>query len=58
MRYMRERRGVGTDTHSWVFMLSVGVTASKDSVTPAAKPARAARGPLTVPSGSARRRLY
>lgn len=44
--------------HSWVLMDSVGVTASRDSVTPAAKPARAARGPVTLPSASARRLLY
>lgn len=39
-------------------MLSVGVTANRLSVTPAAKPASAARGPDTLPSASASSRLY
>lgn len=45
-------------TYSCVLMLSVGVTASRLSVTPAAKPATAARGPDTLPSASASSRLY
>lgn len=44
--------------YSCVLILSVGVTANKLSVMPAANPARAARGPVTFPSASARRRLY
>lgn len=39
-------------------MLSVGVTASRDSVTPAPKPASTVRGPLSLPSASASKRLY
>lgn len=39
-------------------MLSVGVTASRDSVTPAPKPAITVRGPLSFPSASASIRLY
>ena len=41
-----------------VLMLSVGVTARRDSVTPAPKPARTVRGPVILPSASARRLLY
>lgn len=44
--------------YSCVLMDSVGVTASKLSVTPAAKPASIARGPVTLPSASASMRLY
>src|SRR5699024_4231566 len=51
----RLKRG-GTD--SVVLMLSVGVTASSDSVTPAPKPARSVRGPVSLPSASASIRLY
>lgn len=40
-----------------VLMLSVGVTASSDSVTPAPKPARTVRGPDSLPFSSARRLL-
>ena len=39
-------------------MLSVGVTANRLSVTPAANPAAAARGPDTLPSASASNLLY
>jgi len=39
-------------------MLSVGVTAMRDSVTPAPKPAMTVRGPETLPSASASRVLY
>ncbi len=45
-------------THSVVLMLSVGVTASRDSVTPAPKPATTVRGPESFPSESARSFLY
>ena len=41
-----------------VLMLSVGVTARRDSVTPAPKPARTVRGPVILPSASARSFLY
>lgn len=60
----RERAGrlpgkiSGREPYNCVLILSVGVTANKLSVTPAAKPASAARGPVTLPSASARRRLY
>ena len=43
---------------SVVLMDSAGVTASRDSVTPAPKPASTLRGPDTFPSESARSRLY
>lgn len=39
-------------------MDSKGVTARRDSVTPAPNPAMTVRGPLSVPSASARRALY
>lgn len=39
-----------TMTHSVVLMLSVGVTASNDSVTPAPNPAMTVRGPEILPS--------
>lgn len=39
-------------------MLSKGVTAKRDSVAPAPKPAITFAGPLIVPSGEARRDLY
>jgi hypothetical protein len=45
-------------TNSWVFMLSNGVTARRDSVTPAPKPAITLAGPETLPSLSARKDLY
>lgn len=38
-------------------MLSVGVTASSDSVTPAPKPARTVRGPDSLPFSSASKLL-
>lgn len=41
-----------------VLMLSVGVTARRDSVTPAPKPASTVRGPDILPSASARSFLY
>lgn len=50
--------GKGGKTYNCVLILSVGVTANKLSVTPAANPANAARGPVTLPLASARRRLY
>ncbi len=49
---------VGGNTYSMVLMLSVGVTASSDSVTPAPKPAMTVRGPESLPSASTRNRLY
>ena len=39
-------------------MLSNGVTANRDSVAPAPKPAMTVRGPDTLPSGSASSDLY
>lgn len=39
-------------------MLSKGVTANSDSVTPAPKPAMTVRGPESFPFSSARRLLY
>jgi hypothetical protein len=44
--------------YSVVLILSNGVTASKDSVTPAPKPAITVRGPETLPSASANNALY
>ena len=41
-----------------VLMLSVGVTANSDSVTPAPKPAMTVRGPESLPFSSTRRALY
>lgn len=46
------------NTHSVVLMLSNGVTASSDSVTPAPKPAITVRGPEMLPSASASIFLY
>ena len=48
----------GGEQYSCVFMLSKGVTASNDSVTPAPKPATTVAGPETRPSLSARNDLY
>jgi hypothetical protein len=44
--------------YSCVFMLSKGVTARRDSVAPAPKPAITVAGPETLPSASASRFLY
>lgn len=44
--------------YSVVLILSNGVTASKDSVTPAPKPAITVRGPEILPSASASNALY
>jgi hypothetical protein len=44
--------------HSVVLMLSNGVTASNDSVTPAPKPAITVRGPEMLPSASCNIDLY
>lgn len=44
--------------YSVVLMLSVGVTARRDSVMPAPKPARTVRGPESLPFSSASRLLY
>ena len=56
---MKDERRASCSGHTyiWVFMLSNGVTASKDSVAPAPKPAMTVRGPETLPSASARRVL-
>jgi hypothetical protein len=43
--------------YSVVLILSVGVTANKDSVTPAPKPASTVRGPESLPSESASKLL-
>ena len=43
-----------SEAHSWVLMLSKGVTASRDSVMPAPKPAITVRGPDILPSASSR----
>ena len=45
-------------TYKVVFMLSNGVTARSDSVTPAPKPAITVPGPEIFPSASTRRLLY
>jgi hypothetical protein len=45
-------------TYRVVFMLSNGVTANRDSVTPAPNPAITVRGPEILPSASARSFLY
>lgn len=50
--------GMFLGSYSVVLMLSVGVTASNDSVTPAPKPAKTVRGPVSLPSASASMRLY
>lgn len=52
------RLSIATLAYSVVLILSVGVTASNDSVTPAPKPARTVRGPVSLPLSSARSRLY
>jgi hypothetical protein len=44
--------------HSCVFILSNGVTANRDSVAPAKKPAITVAGPDTVPSAPASIVLY
>lgn len=44
-------------TYNCVFMLSNGVTASRDSVMPAPKPATTVLGPEILPSESSRRDL-
>lgn len=45
-------------THKVVLMLSNGVTASKDSVIPAPKPAMTVLGPDILPASSCNRVLY
>lgn len=45
-------------TYSVVLILSNGVTASNDSVTPAPKPAMTVRGPDILPSASDSKALY
>jgi hypothetical protein len=53
------RKENGTrDADSCVLILSNGVTASKDSVAPAPKPAMTFAGPETLPSASASIDLY
>jgi hypothetical protein len=51
-------KGEEEGAHRVVLMLSVGVTARRDSVTPAPKPARTVLGPVILPSASARSLLY
>lgn len=48
----------GMGSYNVVLILSVGVTASSDSVTPAPKPARTVRGPESLPSASINIVLY
>lgn len=50
--------GLRSGTRKVVFILSVGVTASSDSVTPAPKPAITVPGPDMFPSASCSRFLY
>ena len=45
-------------SYNWVFILSKGVTAKSDSVTPAPKPAITFAGPDTLPFLSAKNPLY
>jgi hypothetical protein len=57
-RPLKRVNSVKLFTDNWVLMLSVGVTAKRDSVTPAPKPAMTFPGPDTLPFSSARKDLY